>query len=376
MASVNYIAPTPASEVQDRLFKIANEVALKYAKDYSWSTWHSWDVVNKASGRDVGLLGTGHTFWHMTGRFASSLGVSTRIVTELQSTIGSSIDRNLRPYANTVYLMTCTRHATSETKYHAVVAMCFDTFAIVIDHAMHPTAMKISLGGEFHMAAYIPVFGQEGMERFKYFREGGKYKLTMDNGFQQKTLTYCPLFFSETDMDGATNQLAISAALELQPLEGQSHIHVPPRKNVSVRSLLNEKPKLIAAEPVDGKWLATTLRVQVDFANPMLSVQIPMADWAQKPQGKRGLRKLNLAPPGLKRTTTEATMLLQVELDAKNSGHCCKELKEVYILLALCEEFGLRRQVLINMVDSVYRVWKPYRSKRADSIIEGDISQD
>ncbi|KZM19134.1 uncharacterized protein EKO05_0010226 [Ascochyta rabiei] len=377
MTSVNNVAATPSSEVQDRLFKIANQVALKYAKDYSWSTWHSWNVVNQAAGLDVGLLGTGRSFWHTTGRFATCLGVSTRIVTELQATIGSSMDRGFRQYANHVHLMTCARHAGAETKYHAVVGMCLDTFALVIDHALHPVAMEIPLGGAFYTAAYIPLSGPEGMERFRYFRQAGEFKLTMDNASPLQTPTRASLYFSEMDVDATTTQLAIPAALELQPVKGQSHILMPPRKHVSVRSLLDEKPALIAAEPVDGKWLATTLRVQLDFASPMLTVQIPMADWIMKPQGKGWLGKLcHHAPPGLMLTTTDATVLLQVELDAENSAHCCKELKEVEFLSALCGEFGLRRQGLMSMVDSVYRTWTPYRLKRADSIIDGEVSGD
>ena len=47
MASVNNINNAPSPEAVDQLFDIANEAVLKYAKDYEWSTYHSWNIVNQ-----------------------------------------------------------------------------------------------------------------------------------------------------------------------------------------------------------------------------------------------------------------------------------------------------------------------------------------
>lgn len=381
MALVNINTTNPSPEIQDLLFGVFNRAALKYAKDYSWSTYHSWHVLNDATDAgDGGMIALGRNFWHTMaehqGRFASCLGVSTLIMTELRSALLAHPEQNLRQYGKTVQLMTCAKHATSETKYHAVVAMCFDTFAFVIDHALHPTAMNIPLDTDFYMSAYIPLFGPEGIQRFKYLCEGGHYKLIMDDGSRQKAPTFGPLYFSEMDIDAATIQLAIPAATELQPVKGQEHILMPPRKYVSIRSLLEEEPRLIAAVPVDDKWLATTLRVQIDFANPMLTMQIPMADWLIKRQGKDWLKTLMRAPQRMQVIHTEATVLLQVELDAQKYEQPYFELPELAILWRLSGEFELDYTVLMKMVNSVYDMWKPYRSKRADSIIDCDIDDD
>lgn len=374
MASIHNITTTPTPEVQDRLFKIANQVALKYAQDYAWSTWHSWDVVDQATSEgQAGLPATDRFFWHTTGRFGSSLGASTRIVTELQGELGSSPEAwGLREYAITVRLVTPVQRAITETVYHTVVAMCFDFFAIVINHALHPEAMKIPIGGEFYMSPYIHLSGSKGQERFKYFLEDGEYKLTMDN----KQSTYELLHFSEIDIDVATNQLAIPSALEKRRVKGQEHILLPPRKHLSVRSLLDEKPQLIAAVPIDNKWLATTLRIQVDFANPTLTMQIPMADWAMKPQGKDWLQCLAHAPSEMRVTHTNAVILLQVELDAEKYESPYYELSALALLWALGEEFGLCYSVLNDMVHSVYRVWAPYRAKRTDVVVDSKMSDD
>jgi hypothetical protein len=393
MASINHIAATPSPEIQDRLFIIANYLALKYAQEYSSSTWHSWDVVDQArivmlknsegpnhhaeaddiDGHDeheLELPPNDRFFWHKTGRFASCLGVSTRIVNSLQFALGSDPDPNVSRYANAVYLLTSAQHATSELDYHAVAAMCFDTFAIVIDHALNPVAMEIPIDSEFYAPPYISMSGYEGMERLNYFREQGEYKLTMDHAIYDK---YPPIYFSETDPDAAVAQLAIPAALEALPLKDQEHILVPPVKHIDVRSLLNEEPKLIASEYVDGKYLATTLRVQVDFANPSLTIQVPFADWAAKHQGDDwDIRFIHLLA-GMQSVNTAATVCLTVDLDAKRvKMPSVVETRQLAFLWVLVEEFGLGSEVLMWVVDSVYRVWAPYRLYRVDSVLEGE----
>ena len=146
--------------------------------------------MNEAtSAGDVSTTAIGRGLWHtMDGRFASCLGVSTRILTDLMSAPGWNSDRQRRVYDKTVQLMTCARHATSNTKCHAVVAMCFTTFAYVIDHALHLTTMRIPLDDEFYMSPYIPLFGPESQMRFMYFLTAGEYKLTMDDGSSKKLL--------------------------------------------------------------------------------------------------------------------------------------------------------------------------------------------
>lgn len=373
MSSVNHITKTPAPGVQEQLLGIANEVALKMAKEYNWSTWHSWDVVNESqNGAQAGLRAMDRWFWTMTGQFGSCLGASTHIYTTLQSSLESHTSIELRQYANAIKLMTCAQHATAETKYHAVVAMCFDDFAVVIDHALHPVAFRIPLGGEFYMASYIPLFGAEGQERFKYFLEDGEYKLTMSN-----KACACVLRFSEIDVDAATNQLAIPAALEEQPVKDREHILMPPRKYTSVRSLLDQEPQLIAAEPVNGKWLATTVRVQVDFANPMLTMQIPMNDWLPAPQSGDWYRRLfDETPKGLRIVPTPAVVRLELDLHAAEHVQPYPELSGLILMQTLGQEFGLGYEVLNSMMWSVYRVWAPYRSTRADSVIDGESSVD
>lgn len=177
--------------------------------------------------------------------------------------------------------MTSAQHAPKGKFYHGVVALCFDTHAIAIDHSVNSTAFKVQLGGAYEMEPYIPLFSAIEWERFSYFLQDGEYTLMLDS----VDGSCPPTYYAAMDVNDTVRQLVIPAALEMRLVRGQPGITMPPRKYVSVRSLLDEKPDLIAAVPVDGKFLTITLHVQADFAGTSLLMQIPRADWLEKEQG-------------------------------------------------------------------------------------------
>jgi hypothetical protein len=380
MGSVNNVSPTPSPDIQARLFQIASEIALKYSQEYQWPTWHSWNIVNDPEyDCQYGIRGMERSFWSLAKPFGGCLGVSTHILTELQAELASDSDFVVRRYANYVQLMTSAEHATSDIGYHAVIAMCFNDFAIVIDHALHPVAFQIPLGDTFSMAPYIPLFGEPGQERFTYFVNDGKVNLTMDN----EKGPYLTLYFSEMDPDKAVNQLTIPAAEEKKPLEGQEHILMPTRKYLSIRSLLDEKPQFIHAVPVNGKWLATTVRIQVNFEKAEISMQVPNRDWigriqsADWPLTLSVARQANWIPfrDALQITKTKETVLLTRSLDAQTHEQpTADDYRGVALMQNMAYEFGLESDVLNSMMRSVYCVWAPYRSKRtrADSVHEDE----
>lgn len=266
---------------------------------------------------------------------------------------------------------TCNRelpaeHATSDNGYHAVVAMCFDDFAIIIDHTLHPGAFQVPLGATLSMAPYIPLFREPGQECFKYFIHGDKFKLTMDN----EKGSYPPLFFSEMDPDKAVNQLIIPAAEELNPVEGQEHILMPTRKYHSIRSLLDEEPPFIHSVPVDDKWLATTIRIEVNFEKVEISMQVPNRDGIARAQSKD---RPSTFRDVLQSKKTKSTLLLTRSLDAQTHEQpALDDLCSSAVMQHMAYEFGLENDVLNSMMHSLYRVWAPYRSKcaRADSVLE------
>jgi hypothetical protein len=134
------------------------------------------------------------------------------------------------------------------------------------------------------MEPYVPLFSEKGQERFSCFLDDdGNHTMTMDSAISS---SFPPLSFTDTDIGAFVLQLAIPAAKEVKPLKSQTDIVLPPRKYVSVRSLLDEEPDLLVSVPMDGKFLSTTLRLQAGFSAPALLMQIPRADWLDKKQGR------------------------------------------------------------------------------------------
>jgi hypothetical protein len=321
------LSPCPHQKIEHQIFIAAQEVALHYAQNFFWSSWHSWNALNTGTPEPT------RKFWDALAPFGTCLGVSTHIYIALRNVLAELADPDVQAYAEQVKLMTCAQHATSEMGYHAIVALCFDTHAIVIDHSLHSTAFKVPLGGEFA----IP--------------------------------TYPALSFTEMDVDASVTQLAIPAAQTLKPLKGHPDIMLPPRKYVAVRSLLDVEPARISSVPVNGKFLATTLRVQIDFGEPALLMQVPRADWLTEDQGMAWIGRIT-AMPGF-RLHCSASAHLKVGLSAKFAAKMGKvEREELEVMASLGEEFGLHRQVIFDLAESVFRVWGPYR------VGSGSIVQD
>jgi hypothetical protein len=233
----------------------------------------------------------------------------------------------------------------------------------VIDHSINSTAFKVQLDGEYEMEPYVPLFSATGRERFSYSLRDGEYKLmleSVDGGCP-------PTYYAEMDVDASVRQLVIPAALEMKPVKGQPGITMPTRKYVSVRSLLDEEPDLIVAVSVDGKFLATTLRVQADFAGTSMLMQIPRADWLEKEQGAVWNDRLAYTP-GLS-LKCNASAHLKVDMITAKSGDSMSgtERQELEVMALLGEEFGLDRKVIFDMAASIYRAWAPHRVRDGTS---------
>jgi hypothetical protein len=269
-----------------------------------------------------------------------------------------SADPEIAKYADTLQLMTCAQNASSEIAYHAVVSLCFSTFAFTIDHSLRSSAFKVPLGGEFAMFSYLPLFSDVGQERLKYFlTANGTYTLTMDS-----CIDGCPwpiLSFTPQDASTAIAQLTIPAASEVNPLKDDKDILLPPRKYVSIRTPLDEPPEHIPSAPLHGKFLTTAARIQVDFGDAALLMQIPRADWLKKAQGKKWAGITQFMRYIEK---SEATSHVLVRLSAKTNDKLTQlEQKQLTLLGALTAEFGLDPKVVWEMADSIFRAWGPFR---------------
>lgn len=323
MSSVKNITKDPTPEVAGRLLKVANDVVLKYAQNDHWSTWRSWYAFR---------FGT---------TFADHPGAVSLIYAELCVELCLQEHELGGEYASTVELL-CSTQAAGEERHHAIVALFFDSFAIIIDHALHPTAFRVPLGGVFEMYPYIPICGPESQKRFKYFLEDGKYKLTMDS----KHASYKPIQFFGLDGDEEMTQPAT--------IYGKNYNHenmngvLPASKHLAFRSLLDEKLQL-----------ATMVQIRVDFADPRIVMQV---HWADRPQSKKMLLLLmDPTAEGFRLSATDETVLLEQKLYAARGAEPKLELKGLAQLKLLGMEFGLSCEVFNDICWSVYRTWDPIR---------------
>jgi hypothetical protein len=358
MSSSIYATPAPSQAIERQLFDLANQVALYYAQTFHWSSFHAFNAVSQADANFESLPTDGKAIWEALISFGSCLGASTLIYHALRDAVANHAGPEVAKYADTVQLMTCAQHVSSEMQYHAIVAMCFRSFAFAIDHSLHPTAFKVPVGGEFAMFAYIPLFSNLGQERFKYYvSDSGVYMLTMDSTM----ITYSALAFTPQYVSTTVSQIAIPAASETKPVKGgDSDVLLPPRKYVSVHTLLNEEPKYIPSAPIHGKYLTTAIRIQIDFGEPALLIQIPRVDWLDKPQGAAWVSCIKSFEDHIE--NREATVHVIVKLSAKTDNEPTdREQQHIDMLCQLVEEFSIEGTVIDEMVEAIFDVWDEYR---------------
>jgi hypothetical protein len=341
--------PTP--EVAKQLLKVAKKVALKYAQNYPWSTWHSWNASRFG-----------------TGVFEDHMGVVSLIYAELCAELsllageqGCDYDSFLAGERGCDFGCDYAKYATllcsaGEERHHAIVALCFESFAIVIDHAMHPTAFRVPLGSVYEMHPYTTISGREGQERFKYFLEDGDHKLTMDS----KHASYDPFVFYDlinSTKNGYMDCAQQAAIVRKKYADEMKNGVLPTSKHLAFRSLLDKEPQFIAAVPVGDKWLATTVRIRVDFAEPRIVMQIPRVDWPQSEN--LSLLLLHPTPKGFRLYKTYNTVLLEQKLYAARGAEPKQELVGLAQLKTLGKEFGVSCELFDDICRSVYRVWDP-----------------
>jgi hypothetical protein len=212
--------------------------------------------------------------------------------------------------------------------------------------------------GEYVMEPYVTLFSQKGQERFKYFQtEGNSYMLTMDSTGK----SWPPFSLGEMDVEASVSRLVIPAAKVVTPLTDRPETSLPPRKHVSVRSLLDGKPTVIASIPIkDGKFLATTLRMQADFQHPALLTQVPRANRIETARGAAWISKCTLHHAF--ELKCEASVHVKVDLSAEHNAWLRDfERQQVQVLASLGSEFGLDPKVILDMAASIFRVWAPFQ---------------
>jgi hypothetical protein len=111
--------------------------------------------------------------------FTACLGQSYLIQKELRAVILANGE--LAEYADDVKILSTAESADSDRRYHAAVALLFETFCIVADYNLHSTGIPIPLGGKVETEERILLNGRRGTTIHRYTRD--------QTG--EQCLTYC-----------------------------------------------------------------------------------------------------------------------------------------------------------------------------------------
>ncbi|KAI9655637.1 MAG: hypothetical protein M1831_004789 [Alyxoria varia] len=236
--------------------------------------------------------------------------------------------------------------ADSKQFHHCLLAIFLHQHCIVIDLVFSSKAFKVPYNGSFETLPYITTSGYSRRRRLCYLSgPSGERKLTMENIDSEEA----PVQFLEIDHHTALEQISKKAAKET--IIG---LQVPNKKLLVVRSLVNEKPTKIASDPIDAQFIMTSCRVQVDFAQQTLTLQIPLTDWLLKFRNRDYLSRLQKSP--MYRPISDAVVNLVADLDPPQEHERISN--NLQLMEDIAELLGLVRGEIQKMADSVRRIWR------------------
>jgi hypothetical protein len=280
--------------LRERLaFEAHDQVARRYAMTTQWSTWHTWDklrtndpLLQKANVEDI--------IWHELAPYATCVGLSFPVASDIRSTLRKAngilpclvfklmklMNLGLDVFASKVEVLATWEPDSDgiDRPFHCLVVSRMERFCIVVDLVFSSVAFIVPLEGSYTTMPYITTSGRQGQRTFRYkVAKSGERELTIErSGLHGGSHVFWPINHST-----ALKQISLHAASRSEPGTG-----LPAKKCVVVKSVVRYKPNNISAEALDaGSWIITSCRLQVDFANKRLSLQIPLADWLLQPQG-------------------------------------------------------------------------------------------
>ncbi|KAF2871215.1 hypothetical protein BDV95DRAFT_607481 [Massariosphaeria phaeospora] len=355
--------PTPrASRV---LYNTVNEIALQYTLSHHWSSFHTWEYIQK---HKLDRHTVEESLCSALSPHGTCLTVSILVAKALRAAIAKTT--SISQYAKHVKLLTSTAQFTPRTRFHAVVALCFDTYALVIDHAKHPTAFAVPLNGCYDTLEFVRLLGDTDQTRWHYSSawtcEGPVFTLRSDDMYSEKaTLTY-----GELDSTAALRQLTIPSHSELR--RGPNGTQLPPRQYFMLNKPLAHKPKHLPSVSTPLGHVAEVCFVQVSFHERTMMVMIPYEDWLVKAEN-RGWSEA-LEGRRMVWRVDERIALLRIPLDGVFERGVLRD-REGDLRLAgrIAEALGVPRGVVVHMAKAAIRTVERAR-RTAEKIAAGGPS--
>lgn len=333
------VVPGHISLLQSQLEKLpletADQVSLQHALTVNWSTWHTWDYYNRI---EPGVMEADDRIWKDISPFATCVGMAFLVAKNLRAALRTT--SGLVQCSEKLRMVACSEVADSIQPYHCLTGVFMDQYCVVIDPVFSAKAFKVPYNGSFETLPYITTSGLFRQRCIRYIAgPSGEKLLTMEKIGSIEAAVQ----FSDIDHNTALRQISMRAARESMPGS-----QVPSKKGIVVRSLMNEKPTKIASTPLNAEFVVTACRVQIDFAQGTLTMQIPSTDWLFKPENKRYLLRLQQSP--MYTPVNDAVLNLVVVLTPPVDDGLVSD--QLHLMGEVGERLGLARGEILRIADS------------------------
>ena len=324
------------SQLEKLLLETADRISLQHSLTVHWSTWHTWDYYNRI---EPDVTEANDHVWKHVSPFSTCVGMTFLVAKNLRSALRTT--PGLAQCSEKLRTVACPASADSIRPYHCLTGVFMDQCCVVIDLIFSAKAFKVPYNGSFETLPYITTSGHLQQRRFRYIAgPSGEKLLTME----KIDSIEAAVPFSDIDHNTALRQISMRAARELKP-----GFQVPSKKLLVGRSLMNEKPTKIASTPLNAEYVVTAYRLQIDFAQRTLTMQIPSTDWLLKPENERYLLRLQQSP--MYTPVNDAVLNLVLVLSPPPDDELV--LDQLHLMGEVGERLGLARGEILRIADSL-----------------------
>lgn len=274
--------PCENKVLEERLFQTANAVALKCATKNQWSTFHTWEYLERFDCAEH-VSAVADEVWNSIAPFTHCLGLAALVMQDLRAALQSKL--TLMQYAQHVQLVVATRRdpIVGQEDSHAVAVIHLKTHCVVIDPAAQPTAFKIYLGCTYTSPNLVNfLYPATCNYKYEYWVCKGERKLNEVIGTPRDA--GAPEF---VPMD-PIHALCDTAYRVIRAFEKLGY--PPSRKHIFARSLFDYEPDGIPSVRVGNRYLAQSCQLRVDFWYLEIVMGIPQ-QWLHQPENAELLNR-------------------------------------------------------------------------------------
>lgn len=335
---------------------IADDVAQRWSSSTQWSLWHTWDYFRC---RDATLDPPSAVF-EAIQPFTTCVGLCLAVakdlserlksMTKIEEAMGFSFFAGIEDYADKVQMLASGERDESDPvselrPRHTAVAMFFEECCVVLDLVFSPRVFVIPANATYTTMPYVTIKGHFAKRHFHYVVNSQGQRLQMSHPKVANATKYQLLPITEEE---AVKGISYPGATRTHP-----DSNIPTNKVVIIKGKVNEEPTKIPSMKLnDGTWMITMCRLQVDFLNRTLTIQIPFEDWLDKHRCPV-YDEIQRLPMFQRMEHGVANLTVQLVPDLKEK----KMDDELGHLRALGTRLGLAPVDFTRIVESVYEVW-------------------